>query len=654
MFNPIIIGVNSTQPPSTDRCTIDKTWPCRTTLCVWLLLAVSIGLLYLQAIDAPFVLDDHYQISDIASQSDSPLLETSLYRNPRALPLITLRINHSWTGLDTWSYHLVNFLCHLLNAILLYHLCRQTLAVATKQSAGSCHFLAAIIAWLWAVHPLASQPVIYIVQRSELMASGMYLLSLYALTMTASREKQTRPWQALVVLSCVAGLYCKPIAATIPLAALLWDRTFLAGSFLAALKERWHLYAMLVASLSILFITGVLGLLNTSDPIGANLSAGVSVETITPLAYLFVQSRIILHYLWLCVWPMQLVFDYGWPPPAHLSDHALSFVIVTVIFLLTAFSLATRYARHGMLMMLFFLILAPTSSILPIYDLAVEHRMYLPLACVIALLVMAMYPFFKQRRIWGMMLLAIVGLLLAGRCYLRVSDYRDSQTLWKSVIRAVPYQPRAYYYLGDALETADDKEQAMLAYQRAISFADEKPTQVNFVSHLRLGALTLQAGEPQQAIELLHQAQTMTSPDDVSVSNLLILAYRQQAALYARQRQWAKAVESFEKVRSLSPEDSGFLRVYAWLLATCPDASIRDGQRAIQLLDQAPDNDGSHALENIDIRAAAMAATGRFDEALKIADIGIKQAQEHNNTSMLKRIEEHRAFYANKQPFLLQ
>lgn len=611
-------------------------------------------MLYSRALHVPFLLDDYPIILDDPPVKAGVIVAATDLRNPRALPDISFRLNHLWTGDEPWSYHLINLMIHVINGVMVYHLARLTLHQSCSKSPSQAHWLAAVMAWLWVIHPLVSQPVIYIVQRSELMASLSFLLTLFALSKSFDQTHRMR-WQITVVLACVGGFYCKPIVATLPIAALLWDRTFLTNSFKTTLKQRGVLHGLLFASLLLLAVTKTTALLtNTNGGEGVAYSAGLSVGTISSVTYLFAQSQIIWHYLWLCVWPIQLVFDYAWPPPVSKDDLILPFVLMAVLFGATLLSLGTRYAKFGILLMMVFLILATTSSIVPIFDLAVEHRMYLPSACVIAMGVMLIHRLFAGRRAVLIILMVLVSLFYMGRTYLRVGDYQSTITLWQTVIRAVPYHPRAYVIMGQELANAGQREQAALAYDRAITYSNGQPTQVNIVAHLQLAELLLQNQQTQAAMKLLEKAMDMSVNTNEGVRSLMALALRQEAATYARQRQWDKAVHAYEQLMAEQPQDTASYRVYAWLLSTCPDESIRDGAKALKLLDQisAGENSGDAAM--LDIRAAALAATGDYDNAIKTVDQAIAIATSLGQKNMLKQLGNHRVYYVQGRPFLLQ
>ena len=243
--------------------------------------------------------------------------------------------------------------------------------------------LALAIALLWTVHPLQTGAVTYIIQRTESLVSLFFLLTLYCVIRGTTSTERARGWNVAAVLSCLLGMGTKEVMATAPLVVLLYDRAFLSGSFRAALALRRGLYAALAATWGIviwlLIATGFHG--NTT---------GFGVTGFTASSYLLTQPGVLARYLRLAFWPVGQCLDYGWPPAQWPGEVVLPGLLIVGLLGLTVWALVKRPAL-GFLGATFFLILAPTSSFVPIRDAAFEHRMYLPLAALVTLVVLGVY-----------------------------------------------------------------------------------------------------------------------------------------------------------------------------------------------------------------------------------------------------------------------
>src|SRR4030095_15544248 len=132
---------------------------------------------------------------------------------------------------DTFGYHAFNLVVHVAAALALYGLVRRTLLTEALRAryADRADWLALAVATLWAVHPLQTAAVTYVIQRAESMMSLFYLLTLYCLVRGVASARPSA-WYTAGVLACGLGAACKPVIATAPLLTLLYDRVFLAGT----------------------------------------------------------------------------------------------------------------------------------------------------------------------------------------------------------------------------------------------------------------------------------------------------------------------------------------------------------------------------------------------------------------------------------------
>ena len=216
------------------------------------------------------------------------------------------------------------------------------------------------------MHPLNTEAVSYIVQRAESLAGLFYLLVIYCLI---------RDWKLAAIAACALGMGTKETAATAPLMALLYDRTFISRSFAAALRA--------LAALS--RPGGDVGDFDLGDRLG---SRGLSVGNVAPVDYAMTQLGVIAHYVALAVWPRGLVLDYyDWPIAHGWRQVGVGGAMVAMSILLFGVAL-WRKPWLGFLGAWFFVVLAPSSSVVPIFtEIAAEHRMYLPSMALVVLAV---------------------------------------------------------------------------------------------------------------------------------------------------------------------------------------------------------------------------------------------------------------------------
>jgi protein O-mannosyl-transferase len=443
------------------------------------LISLAAAACYSNSFAGAFVFDDH------------PFIETnpyirSLWPPGQALfgvnnisrPLVgySLAVNYWLSGLSPWSYHALNLLIHIAAALALFGLVRRTLQSPrlAERYATLAGPLALVIALIWAVHPLQTQAVTYVIQRCESLMGMCYLLTVYCAVRSFTASQPAR-WVVAAAVACVAGMLSKQVMVTAPLMVLLFDHLFFSSSAVAALRRNWQLYAALAA--------GWLALLATMLAAPVNDTAGFGVKSITPLQYLISEFSVICHYLRLALLPTSLAFDYDWAKAPSLIA-ALPYAIpVCLCVALVAYALYRR-APSAIFGAWFLLILSVTSTVMPFDDLAFEYRIYLPLAAVIAGVVFGGVELWRRAlapRLAGgkamslnggslafLLTLALV-LVYGGQTFARNQDYKSEIALWADTVVKRPKNARARNNFGYQLQRQGRLPEAIAQYTEAIA-----------------------------------------------------------------------------------------------------------------------------------------------------------------------------------------
>jgi Flp pilus assembly protein TadD len=436
--------------------------------------------IYWNSTTAPFAFDDDHAI---VINEQIRHLSTSLAPTERGSPLagrplvsLTFAINYALGGLNIRGYRLVNISIHILNALLLFAIAARTLRARDVANAGNVAFAAALI---WMVHPLVTEPVDYISQRTELMMATFFLGMLYFAQRARGGSESTRPplpknssaWLGASVACCALGMACKETMVVAPVAVLLCDRTFTFGSFREALRGRGWYYAALCATWLVLVA------LLWSSPRGD--SAGFAGASVSPWTYLLNQSEMIVRYLRLAFWPRGLVLDYGEPLHVTFADVAPYAIAVATLLAATIIALV-RNPPLGFLGAWFFLTLAPTSSILPIStEVGAERRMYLPLMAIVTAVVVVVRRFVGAR-VRGSrpahprtgaranLAFAVLAVLLSLGTVQRNREYLSGLTLWQSVLDRWPPHARAHRNLAAELKLANRPDEEIVHLRAAV------------------------------------------------------------------------------------------------------------------------------------------------------------------------------------------
>jgi tetratricopeptide (TPR) repeat protein len=410
--------------------------------------------------------------------------------------------------------------------------------------------IAFTIALLWTLHPLQTESVTYIVQRAEALGGLTYLFALYAV-LRGENSSHPRWWYLASVAACAVGAGCKEILLTAPVVVLLFDRIFLSTSWRQVLGKSGLFYLGLAASWLILGILKVTqhGVYVEGMPQTEQIQPTLELlwqpaallnylrvklwadVTCTPWTYLLTQPGVILHYLRLALWPDHLCLSYNWPFATSIAAVWPQATAILAMLALTAWALL-RHPRWGFLGVWFFIILAPSSSILPIQDAAFEHRLYLPLAAVIiALVIPAAHlaaPHPRARRALAI-LAAAIALALGARTYTRNHDYRSALAIWDNALRQRPNNPAALHARGAAYANLGQYDRATADLNALLALEPE-----NADAHASLADVFVHLGDPQSAMRHFARAVSIrpgTFNAQIGLANLLLMDGQAEAAI---------------------------------------------------------------------------------------------------------------------------
>ncbi|MCG6154843.1 tetratricopeptide repeat protein [Rubinisphaera margarita] len=497
---------------------------------LWLLLAGVIGVVYGNSFAGVFVFDDTNSILDNPSiRSFDAFFATlswdSLVRPGRWLAYLTLTANYAISELEPWSYHLVNLLIHLVNALLLFELVRMStrrLQFPEEQA----KLLAFCVALLWAVHPLQTQAVTYVIQRIEALASLFYLGVFFGFA--KSQETSRKAWLVMSFVSFWCGLWTKQIIVTAPLLLLCYDRIFWAVSWKELWRKRGLFHAAMLLSAAWLVLLTFVRLGNDYAGNTAGPGTGIgSSSGVTPLQYALTQPGVVLFYLRLWFLPIGQNLDHFWQPATLPEEIVPPLIIILGLLAATGWAL-WKAPVVGFAGLWFFLILAPTSTIVPIRDLAVEHRVYLPSAALSVLCVAGLA--WVMRRWKGAedysraLLLTCGGLamVLGVMTHLRNDVYSSEYALWQDVVNKSPNNGRALTNLVEHYQLRGQVEQAEQMARRAVNSLPNSPETQNL-----LGSVLIDLGKTQEAEQHVRQSLKL-NPLPEAYLNLALLVESQQ------------------------------------------------------------------------------------------------------------------------------
>ena len=577
-----------------------------TILAVAVILAAGCAA-YVNSLWGVFVFDDIRMIVDSAQVRD-PWSTLTLDPTARPVTMFTLALNYAVDGLDPTGYHAVNIAIHLGAGMVLFGIIRRTLCTAPMRDRFASHatVLATLIAVLWVVHPIQTQSVTYIIQRGEALMGLCYLLVLYCVIRAAdTRHHAAMAWQLAGIAAFIVGMGAKQVIVTAPVVVLLYDRTFLARSFAGALRGRW----LILNGITALAVTlAVLSLIATAEAGGG---VGYGLQDRSPLDYPLAQPVVIWQYLHLIAWPYPQCLDYMMQPVRSYTTLALAHSALVVLLVLIGWAVVRR-RPIGFAGAWFFLILAPTSSIVPILDLKVEHRLYLSLAAPLAVALLVLHRAARGRVAVVTVVAGAAAVAFTCLTVLRNFDYYSIERIWTQCLTVAPHNWRAREALAQELSREGEHDAAIREFDRVLDLVPlHAPSYRNRAAaliaaghleraeadathaarlnpsapgpHVLLGVIALQRRAADEAEAHFHEALRL-DPDD-------LLTHRQLAVLLFNQQRFGEAARHLRIVCTRNPRDADMANRYGAALANLGelDAAIAQFRRALALQPDHPD-----------------------------------------------------------------
>lgn len=624
---------------------------------------------YANSLQGEFVFDDLHSIVESPHVRRLWPLSSAMSGEPgstvsgRPIPALTFALNYAAGGLDVFGYHLVNVALHALAALALLGLVRVTL-----ERASSAHLhaaaspLAFVVALLWALHPLHTDALNHVSYRTETMMALFYLATLY-FAARGFAASASRGWLAAAVTAAFLAMGSKEAAVSLPLVVLLYERQFFSGSFAASLRRRGF-YAALASSWVLLALLVAAGDRGTT--------VGFEVEEVSSLDYLRTQARGLWLYLRLAAWPQPLVFDYyGLPLATTWGEVWLQGLGILALFAWTMTGIVRRQA-WSVAALAVFAVLAPSSSFIPLAgEILAEHRMVLPLAALLALVVVGSYRLAPRPLLWAPLALAtLVG--YAALTHARNEDYQTQERIWQVTVDQRPDNARALNNLFKPLIERGAVEEAGAVLERSLEL---RPKSVRAWNNL--GVLRSEQGLDDEAERAFLQSLELRPTHESTHYNL--------AQFYASRDRWEDALEHYGFVaresaspargylglgqaylrlgrtgealtalrRALEsdPRSWGAVRLVAWILATSKDDSLRDGPEALRLASALCASTPQLIPRQEEILAAALAENGRFQEALDVSKEAERVARERGEGQVARSIRIRAQLYARGSPY---
>ncbi|MBE7462490.1 MAG: tetratricopeptide repeat protein [Planctomycetes bacterium] len=584
----------------------------------WCLAAVAAAL-YANAMHSAFVFDDHICVLPPLKESHAlwPPWE-SFYGYPfadsfdRPVTSYTHALSYALSGKESWGFHAVSLVVQILAGWTLFGLTRAILRLEPLRAryAEAADGIAFAVALIWIVHPIGTVCTVYIAQRGQSLMALFFMLTLYA-SLRGFESARPWPWYGAAVVACLLGMGSKQDMAAAPLAVLLLDVVLVSGSPRAALRARPGLYVGLASTWIVLSYLIFFGRM-------ANDVELMSQFLYSRWEFARTQFGNIWMYLQIAVWPSGTSFQHFRPVASGIGGIWVPAAGILSLALLALWG-AWKRRWWGVLGLWCFLVMGPSSSIMPTGEIADERRFYLPLAFLLIVAVSGAWSLVERWRLhrrWSLgvlrmasaLCITVLALAYATATYRRNTLFDHEVKLWRSVVANYPNHPLAHFHLGATLEREGRRMEAMACYRRALEIDPD-----HMSSHACLGTLLLEDGHVEEA--WFHLSKTLAMPVTWRSPTMRL---RSSAALLALGR----AEEAEEQARigtELDPKVAELWnnRGLACLMLSRLDEAAEHLERALLV---APNLAEAHGqLGRVRARQGRLEeALNHFDEAMRL------------------------------------
>ncbi len=494
---------------------------------------------YANTLFSPFNFDDHALLQHVVLNDPSAFDQIWPIRY-RHLLYYSFSFNHSLSGLESYSYHLTNLLFHFLTSATVLLIAFKTLDINTGLQRKATLGLSVITAFLFALNPLHTEVVTYISGRASGMSGFFFLLALLFFILGSERNKTSVKTLAIyfpltLVAFCLAIL-SKETALTLPFVILLYDRCFMTNENWHSFRSRLHfLYLPLCA------LAGAFAVFSpTFHTVMMDWFGKIDIN------YTLAQARVLVYAVKLCLFPVNLTFDYDFPAN-WIPQNLLNFipVVLWLAFILAIFKNFRRISPVVSFSILwFFITLSPTNSFLPRPDLLSERNLYLPSLGPTLIVSFIFYQlFFLQaegsRSRQGLVILLVVILLMSSLLITRNSVYRSNIHLWEDTYKKSPFDLKVLHNLSHFYLEDKRYQQAMVPLLK-LSRSGAGDFYRAF-AHSNLGSIYTQNGNFQKAENEFHKA--------IALEPTLPLGYLNLGTYYASRGDFRQARTEFLRAR---------------------------------------------------------------------------------------------------------
>jgi protein O-mannosyl-transferase len=550
---------------------------------ILILFSLLIGISYSNSFSVPFHFDDFHNISENSRLHIDNLYPGTIYKVAfentvenrkvyRPVSNLSIAVNWFLGQSNVRGYHIFNICCHILSAFFLYLTCVNLLKTPNlyRQYNENTYFIAVLAACLWALNPIQTQAVTYIVQRMAAMAAMFYIMGIFCYLKARFGDSWTKRllWSLGVMISFLLAVGSKENAIMFPMSLLLVEMVFFQNMANPEIRKKMMTMGSVV--LLVVFVAGV-WLFLSSGFIDSILS-GYERRTFTLTERVLTQPRIVIFYLSQIFYPIaeRLSLDHDIFVSIGLFSPWTTFTSIVLILGLIGIAIWQTKKRPllAFAILFFFLNHIIESSVISL-ELIFEHRNYLPslflFLPIAAGIKRGIDYYFEEKRskIMGGMLLgfcAVLMMMLGLGTYVRNMAWADGKTLWEDTIEKAPGRARGYQNLADSYYVRiKDYDRVLELSEQSMFLADSTRNKAELISLANMANVYANKKKNyEKAIELYHRILSI-DPEKHDIRSRLVLAK-------IRAGQMENVTKHIDTLISEKPDSDVYLNLKALVL----------------------------------------------------------------------------------------
>ncbi len=561
------------------------------------LICVCGVIIYFATVHSPFIYDDAHAIEDnpyIKNLSKFQQMVGVQNIFNRSILLFTFSVNHAIGQLDVFGYHLINLMLHLCVGIMLYFLTMELLTIENPALTPTFQRLPLAVSLIHIFNPINVESVTYLSSRSSVLVTLFYLSSFYLFIRFVNSKEKKKKWKNIhypivILFLFYLGLGTKEIIVTLPIIAVLY-------LWVHSSTKNFHKF---LPELAVILIPLIIYLLYRYVQMGNLLVIKTDPYSymIDRSLYILTQIKVVISYYFVkLIFPINLNFE----PDIRLVSGFLDWEWVVSLIIGVCIAIGIFYQKSILLKCAFIwalITILPTSSIIPLKQIATEHRTYLPgLGINMGLGILFLRGVSHRKLIPPTLFifLVIYGLLAMKRSL----DYRSEINLWQDTVRKSPYKSMVHNNMGTAYLSKERLKEARKSFEvsSALSPSSTDPyinmghidarnkewdkAKLKYDLALKLGAnrsqvffnsglMRLKLNKPAEALPFLLEA--------IKIKNHRPLYHQELGNAFRMLKQYDSALKSYRKVLELEPnyvEAQNNIGVIFWNLKILDKAEL--------------------------------------------------------------------------------